>query len=147
MVWRGFDNVSDHYIFPNEPLKAIITCLTISHVIYLIVILVQKYLYKRFSKSYLFPRLLVEDIFHLIMLASTVLSWKFYWNSIDYFFYTKSNAFYIYTIGHFVSFVIALRINVSAMLVGPGTSLLDGEITESKSYFEINYFSSLFEVS
>lgn len=80
------------------------------------------------------------------MVLTTVIAWKFYWDIMDYLFYTKNNAFNLFIIGHFLTFIFAVIFNITGSLVGPGTSFFDGEVKETKSYFEIDFVSTLFKV-
>ena len=113
---------------------------------YILIAIVETMIYRQCTKKNLIPRILAEDVMQLLQYGSAILAWKFYWNSIDYYLYSPSNAFNLYVIGHFATFVIAVVFRVSAVLVGPGIRFLDGEDVNSGSYFEINYFSHIFQV-
>ena len=93
-------------------------------------------------------RLLIEDSIHLIMFYSAVLAWKFYWNAIDFLIVNEKNQLYVCIGFHMVPFLLALMTKTSAMLVGPGTSFLDGERIQNTAnvYFELNYLNALFMV-
>jgi hypothetical protein len=126
----------------------IILSLIISHIIYLIIALCQTIIFERASESSLLARLITEDFIHILMYISAVISWKFYWDSCDYYINLKhKKPISFYTFGHFLSFTMACVFKVSALLVGPGNSFLNGEnIVLLSSYFEINYLTTIFEV-
>lgn len=146
-AWRGAENTFDILVFPNDVLPSLACSFGSSHLIYLFVAFIQAFIYKRFSKSTLLTRLIAEDFMYIIMFLSSVFSWKFYWDLIDYLIVTRQNSFYLYVFGHIVSFMIAVCLKVSAILVGPGTSYMDGEITEIDSYFEVNYLTTIYKVN
>jgi hypothetical protein len=148
VIWRGFENLSDYFIFPNDQFKCVITCLIASHSIYFLVAITQNFLFKIASKMSLVYRLFIGDLVHIVMFYSSVLAWKFYWNAIDFYIVTNKNQFYVYMAFHFVPFLIAILTKTSVILVGPGTSFMDGEISpEITAYFEMNYLSTIFNVS
>jgi hypothetical protein len=146
-VWRGIGNAFDLFIYPHDANAAVLYSFAASHIVYLVIVLIQGFVYRRFSKMTLIYRLASEDLMHTIMILSAILAWKFYWNAADLYLYTEKSALYLYLIGHFGSFLIAIVLKVSAILVGPGISFLDGDITDAQEYFEINYISSLVKVS
>ncbi len=82
------------------------------------------------------------------MFYSAVLAWKFYWNAIDFLIVNEKNQLYVCIGFHMVPFLLALMTKTSAMLVGPGTSFLDGERIQNTAnvYFELNYLNALFMV-
>jgi hypothetical protein len=91
---------------------------------------------------------LVGDLVHIVMFYSSVLAWKFYWNAIDFYIVTNKNQLYVYIAFHLAAFLAAILTKTSVILVGPGTSFMDGEISpEITAYFEINYLNSIFNVS
>jgi hypothetical protein len=146
-AWRGVENTFDLFVFPKSYLYSILTYLVSSHFIYIFVAFIQTCVYKRFSKSTLITRLIAEDFMYIVMFIASVLSWKFYWDFIDYFILGKSNQLVLYLIAHSATFVIALCLKVSAVLVGPGASFLDTESVQSSSYFQVNYLTTIYKVS
>lgn len=122
--------------------------LVISHSIYLFIAIIQTFIFRKFSRSYFLTRLLAEDVMHIIMFFSAVLSWKFVWDVVDNFILSEKLELYMLLIGHFVTFFIALSLKISVILVGPGTSYLkDVEFVEPPTtYFQIDYLSTIFKV-
>lgn len=59
------------------------------------------------------------------------------------------NELYFYLAAHALTFLVALGLKVSAILVGPGTSFLDGtsQETDLDSYFQVNYLTTIYMVS
>lgn len=148
IAWQGFDRTFNIFIYPNDPLKSMLCSLVISHSIYLFIAIIQSYVYRKVKKYRFIYRLVAEDLMHILMFISAVLAWKFYWMFAEYFFKTSATEFYLYVICHFASFLTALLLRVSAILVGPGNSFMDGQYpTDNIAYFEIEYLYFIFLVS
>lgn len=145
-LWFGVQNYLDQNLYPKDVVSSLWASFSISHIICLIILLLQNLIFNYCSKCYLVPRLIMEDVLNIIMVISTILAWKFYWDLIDHWFYFKSTAFYLYLGGHIGGFILAVICNVTGSLVGPGTSFLDGENKETKSYFEVNFLTGIFKV-
>ncbi len=125
-----------------------LSSLVTSHTIYLFIAIIQSYVFRKFKSFKFIYRLAAEDLMHILMFISAVLAWKFYWMFAEYFFKTSATEFYLYVICHFVSFFTALLLRVSAILVGPGNSFMDGQYpTDNIAYFEIEYLYFIFLVS
>ena len=81
------------------------------------------------------------------MFISAVIAWKFYYDFIDNYLVTSDNQLTVYLYLHFLTFVCGVVLKVTAILVGPGVSFLDGEWdTDSEVYFDIEYVSHIFQV-
>lgn len=146
-AWRGAENSFDELVFPNDYPKKLAVSFSLSHSTYIIVAVFQHFVFRRFSKSTLIARLIAEDFMYILMFLSSVFSWKFYWDLMGLFVLDRSDQFAIFLGGHFLVFFVALLLKVSAILVGPGTSFLDGELQESDdSYFQVNYLTTIYEV-
>lgn len=146
-IWFGLQSYFDNVIYPDDPVYCIVTTFAISHIICLVILFSQNLVFGQCVQCCLVPRLVVEDLFNIIMVVSVTLAWKFYWNVIDYLFYDKSKAFYLFLGGHIGSYLIALACNITGSLVGPGTGLQDGENKETKAYFEVSFLSNIFKVN
>lgn len=108
---------------------------------------IQHFVFRQFSKSTLIARLIAEDFMYIVMFLSSVFSWKFYWDLMSLVVLSRIDGFYVFLGGHFLVFLVALALKVSAILVGPGTSFLDGEILDSDdSYFQVNYLTTIYTV-
>lgn len=147
-AWRGAENSFDDVVFPDDYPKKLLVSFALSHSIYIFVAISQHFIFSRFSKSTLLARLVAEDFMYIIMFFSSVFSWKFYWDLMSMFVLDRTEQFYIFLGGHFLVFFLALALKVSAILVGPGTSFLDGDVLESEddSYFQVNYLTTIYMV-
>ena len=103
MIWFGIEAYFDQIIYPNDTISRIIFMFAISHSICLFLLLVQNSIFEKCSNQNscsLIPRLIVENVFNIIMCISVILAWKFYWDAFDYLFYKKESALIFFTVGH-----------------------------------------------
>ncbi len=106
MIWYGIEAYFDQLIYPNDTTSRILVMFVISHSTCIFLLLVQNSIFQKCSNQNscsLVPRLIVENLFNIIMCVSTILAWKFYWDAFDYFFYKKETAFLFFTIGHVIN--------------------------------------------
>ena len=101
-------NYLDQNLYPKDVVSSLWASFSISHIICLIILLLQNLIFNYCSKFYLVPRLIMEDVLNIIMVISAILAWKFYWDLIDHWFYFKSTAFYLYLGGHIGGFILAV---------------------------------------
>jgi hypothetical protein len=145
-IWYGFQNYFDSLIFPNDYFMRLTVTFAVSHGICLFVLLIQYKIFKFVSKFSLVPRLIVEDSMNIIMIITTTVYWKFYWDLCDYLFYNKEILLYLYLAGHLISFGFTVLCNITGVLVGPDPGFFDGDIKFTKSYFDLNFASDNFKV-
>jgi hypothetical protein len=148
-TWRGAENNLDIHVYPNDPLYKILVSFVASHSIYLFVAFIQTFVHKRVANTnVILVRLVTESLMYIVMFLSSVFLWKFYWDFMDSFVFTTVEKFWVYLIGHFLMFFVAVCLKVSSILVGPGTSFMDSEILKSENaYFEVNYLTTIYRVS
>lgn len=149
LAWRGVGNAFDRYIFQKEIGNSVICSFTVSHLVFLLIAFTEYKLVERTLRMSTIPRLIIENFFNLIMFLSCVLIWKFYWDLIDNYLLSENYELLVFSVGHFATFVVSILFNVTFLLAGPGTSIMDGEQTkrETNIYFKINYLSAMFKVS
>lgn len=148
LAWRGVGNAFDRYIFPKETGTSVICSFTVSHLVFLLIAFTEYKLVERTLRMSTLPlRLAIENFFNLVMFLSCVLIWKFYWDLIDNYLLSPNYELLIFAVGHFAAFVVSILFNVTFLLAGPGTSIMDGEQTkrETNIYFKINYLSAMFK--
>ena len=146
-AWIGFDALFDDVIFPDNVTYSLIATFTSSHVTYFFIVIFQSAIFRRAAKLELIYRLIVENLIQIYMFISAVIAWKFYYDFIDNYLVTSDNQLTVYLYLHFLTFVCGVVLKVTAILVGPGVSFLDGEWdTDSEVYFDIEYVSHIFQV-
>ena len=146
LIWFGVQNYFDSIIYPNDWFWRLLITFLVSHCSCALILFVQTVIFKIFRRCQLVPRLIGEDFMNTLMIVTTILYWKFYWDLCDYFIRNQPYVFYLYLAGHLVTFAITIICNVTGDIVGPDPLFYDGEAQITKAYFEVNFASSLFQV-
>lgn len=144
-IWFGVQNYLDSVIYPNDQQMDLIVSFFSSHLLCFALLLVQRVIFRHVSQYSLIPRLIVEDTVNTLMIISVVLYWKFYWDLGDYFVLESPYKLEFFLAGHFVAFLLSVITKSTGILVGPGIDYLDGEINETKAFFEITYSSEIYQ--
>lgn len=146
-IWFGVQNYMDSVIYPDDKLTSLFVTFTSSHLASLLLLSIQQVLFNKCAQFPLIARIVVEDLFNILMFMTAILYWKFYWDLFSYLISSDPTiAFYFFLLGHFVSFAIFVIVNATGSLVGPGVDYLDGEIEETRAYCDINFTNDLFKV-
>ena len=134
------DQLFDDHLFPKNSTSSIFLKFFFGHSIYFIIAYSQFFVYDFVYKKSFIYRLIVENIMNLFIYLSTVVVWKFYWNTGEIIFEQNLNKLLYFICGHFVSFTIAVSINIVGILTGPGINDFDGDEKLEKTYFNVKYF-------
>ena len=110
--------------------------------------LAQPFINRKLVKKSFIIRLLTETFINLLLFFDAILTWIFYWRAIPYLVQVSSNELSDYLLYHFGSFVLAVILRISCMIVGPASNFKDGDVSPEKTvFFEIKYLSIFFKVN
>jgi hypothetical protein len=151
IAWRGVEAFFDEQIYPDDKFRSVIAQATSGHAFFFLLMLIQIPLASFMNRQTFILRVIVDAFMNITMFVISVLLWKFYSDSMDYFFLTDDNAFKLFVSGHFSIFFASIILSTLTLIGGPAPNQLDGELRGESDggssnwccYFEMNYFRAI----